>query len=221
MRTVAYLLWVVGSVTLALAGEPAKPLYENDFQKAAVGSIPEDFLVYEGAFTVQEEGGNRFLELPGAPLDTFAVLFGPTERDGVAVTARIYGTAKGRRMPTFAVGLNNLGGYKLQVSPAKQAIELYKGDEVRATQPYAWKSGTWIRLRLQLRKLKEGEWRAEGKVWSDGASEPVEWTISLTDQPKEKPQEPVPGRASIWGSPFSGTPIRFDHLAVLPALAKP
>ena len=221
MRKVLFTLFVASNLAVSLTAQSAKPLYENNFEKAAAGTVPEEFLVYEGAFAVREEGGNKFLELPGAPLETFAVLFGPTERDGLAVSARIFGTAKGRRMPTFAVGLNNLGGYRLQVSASKKAIELFRGDDVKATAPYEWQSGKWTRLVLQVRKLKEGEWRAEGKVWTDGGPEPADWTITFTDKPTEKPQEPVPGRATIWGSPYSGTPIRFDDLAVLPARPKP
>src|SRR5438874_13641621 len=60
-----------------------KVIYENNFEKAEVGKVPEDFLVLDGAFTVKEEGGNKFLELPGAPLDTFGLLFGPTQGPGV------------------------------------------------------------------------------------------------------------------------------------------
>src|SRR5436189_6012641 len=82
-----------------------QPLYENNFEKAEVGKVPADFLVLDGGFVVKEEGGNKFLELPGAPLDTFAVQFGPTESSGVAVSARINSTSKGRRYPTFGVGL--------------------------------------------------------------------------------------------------------------------
>src|SRR6266571_4054518 len=127
--------------------QQAKPLYENDFEKAALDKVPDDFLVLDGQFAVKEEGGNKFLELPGAPLDTFGVLFGPTEKEGTAVSARIFGTGKGRRYPTFAVGLNGQGtsAYRLQVSPAKKALELFKGDEVKATVPYEWKSGTWTK----------------------------------------------------------------------------
>src|SRR6185503_18856274 len=94
----------------ASGADAAKPLYENNFEKADVGSVPQDFLVLEGAFTVKEESGNKFLELPGAPLETFGVLFGPTEKDGVEVSARIQGTGKGRRFPTFGVGPNGAGG---------------------------------------------------------------------------------------------------------------
>ena len=81
-----------GSNTAASAS--AKPLYQNNFEKAALNGVPEEMLVLDGAFAVKEEGGNKFLELPGAPLDTFGILCGPTEKAGIAVSARIFGTAK-------------------------------------------------------------------------------------------------------------------------------
>ena len=36
-------------------------------------------------------------DLDGDPYETFGVLFGPTEKDGLCVSARILGTGKGRR----------------------------------------------------------------------------------------------------------------------------
>ena len=147
--------------------------------------------------------------MPGAPLDTYGVLFGPTEPANVDVSARILGTSKGRRFPAFAMGANGVGGLKLQVSPAKRQLELYKGEEVVATAPYTWESGTWTMLRLQVRKTKEGEFKIQGKAWKHETKEPEKWLIDHTlngDLPA--------GRASIWGNPFAGTPIRFDDLSV-------
>lgn len=192
---------------IAVAANEAKPLYENNFESAEVGKVPGDFLVLDGDFTVKQEGANKFLELPGAPLDSFGLLFGPTEKTDVAVSARINGTKKGRRFPTFGVGLNGQNGYRLQVSPAKGALEIYHGDsDIVATVPYEWKSGEWTLLRLQL--VKSGEvWKLEGKAWTQGAAEPAQAMISY-----EEKTEPSPGRASIWGSPIATTPIQFDDL---------
>lgn len=182
-------------------------LYQNNFEKADLGKVPDDLLVLDGAFDVKEEGGNKFLELAGAPLETFGVLFGPTETNGVAVSARIQGTAKGRRFPTFAIGLNGVGGYKLQVSPSKKLLELYKGEQVLGSAPYSWESDSWTKLRLQVRKVNDNQWKIEGKAWKQESVEPEAWGIAFTDQ-----SEPPPGRASIWGAPYAGTPIRFDDL---------
>ena len=127
LRKLRAFAWVVG-LACGAVGQSTKAIYENDFEKAELNKVPDDFLVLDGQFAVKEEGGNKFLELPGAPLDTFGALFGPTEKEGNAVSARMSGTGKGRRYPTFAVGLNGQGtsAYKLQVTPAKKALELFK-----------------------------------------------------------------------------------------------
>ncbi len=213
----SYKSYITGGAVAALSfalltpadAAEVKPLYENNFTVTAVDKVPEDMLVLDGAFGVKEEGGNKFLELPGAPLETFGVLFGPTEASGLNVTARIHGTGKGRRFPTFGVGLNGVGGYRLQVSPAKKLIELYKGDDVVTGTPFAWASDSWTMLRLQSRKMKDGEFKIEGKAWKQGDAEPKDWQIAHTD----KAETPA-GRPSLWGNPYAGTPIRYDDLKV-------
>jgi hypothetical protein len=214
-KTFAELVLFTGLAFGAFA-QQAKPLYENDFEKAALDKVPDDFLVLDGQFSVKEESGKKFLELPGVPLDTFGLLFGPTEKEGTAVSARIFGTGKGRRYPTFAVGLNGQGSsaYRLQVSPAKKALELFKGDEVKASVPYEWQSGAWTRLGLQVRRVKDDQWKVEGKVWTD--KEPSVWLVVFDER-----EQPVAGKASIWGSPYATTPIRFDDLKVAPATDAP
>ena len=206
--------WLIGlATTMAIGLANAQVLYTNGFDKAELEKVPDDMLVLDGGFAVKEEGGNKFLELPGAPLETFGVLFGPTEGSGLSVTARIRSTGKGRRFPTFAIGLNGVGGYKLQVSPAKKLLELVKGEEIVASAPLAWESGSWTVLRLQSRKVKDGEFKVEGRAWKQGDAEPKEWQISRS----ETTSAPA-GRASVWGMPFAGTPIHFDDLIVARAV---
>ena len=191
------------------AEEKGKVLYQNDFSKGEVGKLPDEMLLLDGGFAVQEIGGNKVLQLPGAPLDTFGVLFGPTETANLAIGARVHSTKKGRREPAFAVGLNGNAGYRLQVSAAKKLLELYKGDDVVAKEPFTWESDSWTMLKLQVRKVKEGEFAIEGKAWKHGTPEPDKWTVTHTEN-----AEPLAGRASIWGNPFAGTPIDFDDLVV-------
>lgn len=183
-------------------------LYRNDLEKAAVGQTPEEFLVINGGFVVGEASGNKFLELPGSPLDSYSALFGPTQKEGVTASARVFGAAKGRRGPSFGVGLNGVSGYRIQVSPGKQALELFRGDIARASVPFTWTSGKWTHLRIQASKTGAA-WKIVGKAWPEGQAEPADWTISVDDT------EDLPaGRASIHGSPYAGTPIRFDDLEV-------
>lgn len=209
-----FLISILALGMVAVAADAPKPLYENNFEKATVGAVPDELMILGGEFTVKSSGTNQFLELPGAPLDSFAVQFGPAAQDSVAVGARIFGTGKGRRAPTFGVGLGGVSGWKLQVSPGKKAVELLKDQEIKATVAFDWKSGTWTQLRLEIRKVKDGEWQVAGKVWSQGEAEPAASLITA-----EEKEEPVSGKASILGSPFAGTPVWYDDLRVL-SLAK-
>lgn len=192
-----------------------EPLSTEDFSQIEVGKVPDSFLILEGQFGVREEAGNRFLELPGAPLESFAAIFGPASKDENAAQARFFGTGQGRRFPVFGLSVNGVGGYRLQVSPAKKAIEILKGDQVATSAPFTWESASWTQLRVQLRKAGDGVWKIEGKAWKEGTPEPAEWTITL-----EEKETPVAGRPAVWGKPFSGTPIRFDDLRVLPVEKK-
>ena len=209
--------WRLGALALnifvltcaCLAADTAKPLYQNNFTTNEVGKLPEEMLLLDGGFAVQEVAGNKVLQLPGAPLETFGVLFGPTEASGLAASARVHSTKKGRREPAFALGLNGNAGYKLQISAAKKLVELYKGDDVVASAPFTLESDSWTMLKLQVCKVKDGEFAVEGKVWKQGAPEPDRWTVTHTEK-----SEPAAGRASIWGNPFAGTPINFDDLVV-------
>lgn len=223
MKTNLWKTFVVVGLTLAGSflpavsrAEAAPPLYIATFETNAVGPVPDEFLVLDGQFTIKEEGGSKFLELPGAPLDSYGILFGPTEPADVLLSAKIYGTGKGRRFPAFGLGANGVGGYRVQVSPAKKQLELFRGDEVKQGVAYEWKSGQWTELRLEVRKGKDNEFHIRAKAWTKGEAEPKEWMLTLEDK------EPLPpGRAAVTGSPYAGTEIRFDDLTVSRAEAKP
>ncbi|MGD0536573.1 MAG: hypothetical protein ABSC03_02880 [Verrucomicrobiota bacterium] len=207
-KFIRLVLVAMATTGLTALAQP-QSLYENDFEKAGIGKVPDGMTVLDGAFAVREAGGNRFLELPGAPLEEFGVLFGPPCKDNIAVEARVFGTATGRRYPTFALSLNGAGGYRLKVSPGRRALELFKGDENKLAVPFAWQPGKWTHLRLEVRKANEGTWRVQGRAWSESEPEPAAWMITLNVD-----QEPSPGRAGLFGSPISGTPIWFDDLRV-------
>jgi hypothetical protein len=184
-------------------------LFENHFDSAEIGKIPKEFLVLEGNFTVQEVDGNKVLELPAEPLDSFGLLFGPSELAGIGVMARIVGESTKRTFPTFAVGLNGVSGFKLQVAPAKKSLDLLRGTEVKASVEYKWKSMAWTRFKLQVQPEGETKWIVQGKAWPDGEDEPKEWMVTSQEQKK-----PPVGRPSIWGTPYSGKKILFDDLVV-------
>ena len=193
----------------AFTAQAAEPLYQNNFEKTQIGEVPDDFLVLDGDFAVKQEGGNKYLELPGAPLDAFGFMFGPSARHGNEISARMFGTKKGRRYPVFGIALNGVNGYRLQVAPAKRAIELLKGSAVVAKVPFRWDGGEWLRLALRVEQTGAAEWTVSGRVWADGKKAPAKPTIT-----HKEAKEPRNGKPSIWGSPYSGTPIRYDDIVV-------
>lgn len=201
------LLSCFGALALAAtAGAAEQVIFEQNFNQLPAGPMPKEFLALAGEFAVGVEGQEHFLELPGSPLDTFGALFGPSNGDPGSLEARFYGTKQGRKFPTFGLSLRGAGGYRLQVSPGKGQLEIYKGDEPLVGVSYAWQSGTWTWLRLSFVK-KESGWTLEGRAWSDGGTLPAEPLVRW-----EVAGEGTPGRAALWGSPYAGTPIRFDDI---------
>ena len=208
MKKLFLLIWA----TAMTASAADVPLYQNDFEKTEAGKLPDGFMVMQGEFAVKDLGTNKVMELPGAPVDSFSVLFGPVTNANIAVEARVFGTAKGRRMPTFGVGLGGVAGYKLQIAPGKKVVELIIGDseqKVVASAAFTWEPGAWTQCKLQLRKTGEAAWRVEAKAWKAGDAEPKEWLVTF-----DAKEEPISGQASVLGSPFSGTPVWFDDLKV-------
>ena len=191
---------------LAGAGAAEAVLFEQNFNALPAGPLPKEFLALAGEFGVVVEGSEHFLELPGSPLDTFGALFGPSNGDPGSLEARFFGSKQGRKFPTFGLSLRGAGGYRLQVSPGKGQLEIYKGDDPLVGVPFAWQSGAWTWLRLSMAK-KDGGWLVEGRAWPEGGSAPSEAQIRW-----EIASEGTPGRAALWGSPYSGTPIRFDDI---------
>jgi hypothetical protein len=197
-----------------LAAAPAAdaPLFSADFAKAELGKPSDkDFLVLAGTFAVTDIDGERLLELEGRPLDSFGALFGPAPgQPACNVSARIWGDVTGKRFPEFGIGSNDTGGYKLWLMPRQKKIAIRKADATVATAAYErWEPKTWTQFRLQVVKAESGTWMVQGKVWVNGTDEPKEWSVSFEDK-----DEPTPGRASLWGNPYSGQPIRFDDLRV-------
>lgn len=206
---------VFGSVALAEESTDSEEdwkTYSLDFQSVDEGQVPSDFLILLGSFEVKSEGDQKFMELPGKPLETFGTLFGPEALMLGEVSGRIYGESTGRRFPALGIGYNGVGGFRLQVTPGKRALEIYNYDELKKTESYRWKSGQWLWMKLNVSE-KETEdglvWVAQGKVWKEGEEEPEKWMIEY-----QTDEEPFPGRASVWGIPYSDKPIRFDDLKV-------
>jgi hypothetical protein len=204
LPTLAVLLMHAGSLRSTAADTV---LFEQNFEAMAAGPVSKEFLPLAGDFAVVVENGAHWLELPGTPLDTFGALFGPSSAEPGSVQGKFFGTKTGRKFPTFGLSLRGAGGYRLMVSPGKGQLEIYKGDEPLVGVPFAWTSGQWTWMKLTVVRGPSSGWVVEGRAWSDGAQAPAEPLVRF-----EVPTEITAGRAAVWASPFSGTPIRFDDL---------
>ena len=56
---------MLAGIGLAAGRAGAAPIYENNFESAAVDKAPEGAMAIAGDFTVRQDGGNKVLELPG------------------------------------------------------------------------------------------------------------------------------------------------------------
>jgi hypothetical protein len=191
---------VLGGVALG-ADAPAE--YRSDFEKGEAGSVPEDFLVLNGAYGVKKDGGNGVLELPGEPLDSFGFLAGP--EGATRVQARIKGDVTGQRRPEFGVGLGGAAGWRVWVMPAVGEVQLVRNDDVHKVAKFEWKAGAWTHLKLQAKQTGD-VWAVQGKAWLEGAKEPESWNVTL------ETKEGVTGRPSVWTIPYSSKPMQVDDV---------
>ena len=192
-------------------------VYSNDFKQYDIGDDePEGLLILEGDFFVAETDKNKYLVLPGEPLDNFGFLFGPRIPGDLAIQCRFLSEKKGRRMPTFSLGIGGVTGFRLKVNPSSRKLQLLREDAVISEASFHWKSGEWLALRLQREQLEDGKkWRISAKAWQ-GKHEPGDWSILHDSEAKESA-----GKCSAWAAPYSSNPICFDDLKILSTVLAP
>ena len=144
---------------------PSVSPYENDFQSAEPGLLPEGIMEIDGVFKVTKgEGDKQFLVMENEPLSENAVILGPSLKGAASVSAKIRSFRKRRSYPRFAVGLHGISGFRLRVVPSKGVVELVKNEESVKAIPYKWKHDEWTVLQLDI--APDGEdWRVDGRVW--------------------------------------------------------
>ncbi|MGI9242260.1 MAG: hypothetical protein ACR2RV_15790 [Verrucomicrobiales bacterium] len=203
---------------LAFADEPKKTadtsVFEQDFETVEVGEAPDDVMEIDGTFTVFEEDGNKFLRVGIEPLAENGIILGPSMKAGGSVQAKIRSFKKRRSFPRFSVGLHGISGYRLRVVPSSGTVELLKNEEVVVSEKFAWKADQWTNLKLEIKPAGD-QWSIRGWVWevADGEAgeQPEKPSIEHVDK-----SAPGQGKASLWGSPYSGKPVDFDDVKVVP-----
>jgi len=188
--------------------------YENDFQSTSSGELPDGIMEIDGVFKVKKgEGDKKYLVMSNEPLSENAVILGPSLKGGASVRAKIRSFRKRRSYPRFAVGLHGISGFRLRVVPSKGVVELVKNEESVKSMPFKWQADEWTFLQLDIASQGDG-WRVEGRVWRVGEKKPASPTVEVIHK-----GSPGQGKASLWGTAYSGREVQFDDVRIQPARA--
>ena len=187
--------------------------YSNDFESLEIDSFPKGMMEIDGIFKVTtsestKSDNRKYLEMSAEPLSENAVIFGPSVKKSATVQAKIKGFKKRRSYPRFGIGLHGISGYRLRVVPSKNVIELVKNEEPVKSVSYKWTPDQWVNLRLKIEQ--DGvNWKISGSAWTDTGKLPDEELITHVHE-----GSPGQGKASLWGTAYSGKVIQFDDLVL-------
>ncbi|WP_265595797.1 hypothetical protein [Verrucomicrobium sp. BvORR106] len=192
---------------LTLSAEPKK--FSFDSEAWEEGEPPAEVFVVEGKFSIAAKDGNKGIQIGVGELVEANALLGDSARGSASIEAKVFASKQGRSFPRFAIGVHGQSGYRLTVFPAKKELQLIKQEEVVKSIPYTWTSDAWLKMKLEAKKVAEGKWTVTGKVWPATEAEPAEAQFMVEDTTLKGQ-----GKCSIWGTPFSNTPILFDDVKV-------
>lgn len=193
--------------TVAQAGESTSlKITAEDWTE---GAPPKDVFVVDGTIQVTSQEGNKVLTVQPDPITDASAQLGVSAAGEASIQARILGTKRGRSSPKFGVAVHGMSGHRLLLNAPKRQLELVKNDEVLATAPFTWASGTWVWLKLEAKRGEGEAWQITGKAWAADAAEPAEASIKHADQGLKGQ-----GKVSVWGTPYSEQPIHFDDIEI-------
>ncbi len=187
----------------------ADSIYKNNFESYELNKFPDDMMEIDGLFKVNKnDQGKKHLEMASEPLTENAVIFGPSIKNSATLEVKVRGFKKRRSYPRFGIGLHGISGFRLRVVPSKNKIELVKNEEPVKSVPFEWNSEKWSNLRLQI-EFSNDKSLIKGWVWDDGSTPSVEPVITFSHD-----GTPGQGKASIWGTAYSGKVILFDDISL-------
>lgn len=187
----------------------ADSIYKNNFESYELNKFPDDMMEIDGLFKVNKnDQGKKHLEMASEPLTENAVIFGPSIKNSATLEVKVRGFKKRRSYPRFGIGLHGISGFRLRVVPSKNKVELVKNEEPVKSVPFEWNSEKWSNLRLQI-EFSNDKSLIKGWVWDDGSTPSVEPVITFSHD-----GTPGQGKASIWGTAYSGKVILFDDISL-------
>jgi len=201
----------VGNVTGAARVRIVPPLpWSENFDTLAADTFPAHWVNTALKFTVREVDGNKVLvkTTEGSSLLSRARAYlGASDLSDYTIEADVRGTEKRRQRGDAGVIAQR---YALVLYGNGQTLHLepWQPEVARTvTQPYAWKTDTWYRMKLSVENTPDGKVRARGKVWPAGEAEPAAWMIERIDALPNRQGSP-----GIFGNALAE--IFFDNLKV-------
>lgn len=202
-------------LALGLGTASAEEVVER-FDDRETGYPPEELFVIDGNFDVVAQGEGKVLRLKADPIIECGVLFGKSSKGAMTAEAKVLASKRGRRsFPRFGLGIHGVSGHRVRVTPARKCIELVHEEEVVTTAPFTWKSGEWCHLKLKI-SLEEDKATLEAWAWMEGDEAPQKPSLTHESEASASGQ----GKASVWGTPYSGKEILYDDLKVSSEEAK-
>jgi hypothetical protein len=193
----------------AVAGPVSTKTFSYDCESWAEGVPPQEVFVVDGTIRIaSKDGGKAIMVDPNPIVDAYAQL-GQSALGTETITAKFFASKKGRSYPRFGLSVHGNIGHRLIANCAKKQLELVRDDQVLKTAPLTWTTDTWMHLKLEAKPQGDGNWMITAKAWPADGPEPVDPTITHADK-DIKGQ----GKAAIWGTPFSETPIYIDDIKI-------
>lgn len=176
----------------------------------AEGEVPKEVFIVEGKIQIAAKDGNKAIVIdPGSELTDACAQVGTSAAGESSIEARVFASKRARSVPKFGISVHGMSGHRLLVNAAKKQLEIFKSDTVVASVPFTWTPDAWLKLKLEVKRGEGDAWVITGKAWPADAAEPAEPTIKA-DAKGLKGQ----GKAGVWGTPYSQTPIYFDDITV-------
>jgi hypothetical protein len=176
----------------------------------AEGELPKEVFVVEGKIQVAAKDGSKAIVIdPGTELTDACAQVAVSAAGESSIQARVFASKRARSVPKFGVSVHGMSGYRLLVNAAKKQLELVKSDVVAASVPFTWTSDAWLKLKLEVKRGAGETWQISGKAWPADGAEPAEAMVKAEDKGLKGQ-----GKAGVWGTPYSQTPIFFDDIQV-------
>ncbi|MES2594501.1 MAG: hypothetical protein V4662_04150 [Verrucomicrobiota bacterium] len=176
----------------------------------AEGEPPKEVFIVEGKIQIAAKDGNKAIVIdPGSELTDACAQVGSSAAGESSIEARVFASKRARSVPKFGVSVHGMSGHRLLVNAAKKQLEIVKSDALIASVPFTWTNDVWLKLKLEVKRGEGDAWAVTGKAWPADVAEPAEPTLKA-----EAKGLKGQGKAGVWGTPYSQTPIYFDDITV-------